>query len=93
MNLSSTGTQVIVRYNGKITLYCKGAGKSVLSSLLSSSLFSLLSLLSSSLPSLTCVFQLLSHTPTPTDSVVFARLSEESSPLKKVTLDHLGVST
>ena len=35
----------------------------------------------------------LSHTQTPTDSVVFARLNEEASPLKKVTLNHLAVST
>jgi len=42
---------VIVKYNGKITLYCKGA-----------------------------------------DSVVFARLSDESTPLMKVTLEHLAVS-
>jgi len=40
---------VIVKYNGKITLYCKGA-----------------------------------------DSVVFARLSDESTPLMKVTLEHLA---
>ena len=29
----------------------------------------------------------------PPDSIVFARLNEESQPLMKVTLEHLGVST
>ena len=68
-------------------------------STLFSFLFSLLSLFSSSLFSLPLSLHLhvysnssLPHTNT-TDSVVFARLNEDSSPMKKVTLGHLAVST
>ena len=66
-----------MRVNGKITLYCKGAGTTIISRLSITICHKLYAVSSLLLPSL--------------DSVVFARLNKESQPLKKTTMAHLTV--
>ncbi len=64
---------MIVRIDGKIMLYCKGAGTKI-------------AIKYENVPLLSFLFDF-------SDTIVFARLNQESQPLMKTTLAHLAVST